>query len=260
MGVCQAMLLLIRAWVLGRIGLAAENLALRQQLAIYQRTAKRPKLRPRDRVFWVWLARLWNDWRSVLVIVRPATVVGWHRQGFRLYWRWKSRTGKTGRPRLDHQVQTLIRRMSRENPTWGAPRIQSKLRLLGYDMAESTVARYMLRGNKPSSPTWRTFLANQIGQIVAIDFFVVPTATFRLLYCFVVLTHERRRVLHFNVTAHPSGTRGSHRKMRQSPARILRRGGIRTRCFRATLQVVHCPPEAAPSRRKHHSTALRISR
>ena len=204
MGVCQAIVLLIRALILGRIGLAAENLALRQQLATYHRTRKRPKLWRRDRVFWVWLSRLWNDWQSVLVIVQPATVVGWHRQGFRLYWRWKSRASKTGRPRLDRQVQALIRRMSRENPTWGAPRIQSELRLLGHDVAESTVARYLRRGNKPSSPTWRTFLANHDGDIAAIDFFVVPTATFRLLYCFVVLAHDRRRVMHFNVTAHPS--------------------------------------------------------
>jgi hypothetical protein len=190
MGVCHPILPLIRALVLGRIGLAAESFALRQQLAIHQRTAKRPKLRLRDRVFWVWLAWLWSDWRSVLVIVQPATVVGRHRQGFRLYWRWKSQAGKTVRPRLDRQVQTLIRRMSRENVTWGAPRIQSDLRLPGYDVAESTVARYMGRGNEPSSPTWRTFLSNHVGQIAAID-------------CFVVLAHERRRVLHFNVTAHP---------------------------------------------------------
>jgi len=204
MGVCLALWHFVRALLRSRLGLAAENLALRQQLANYQRSRNRPKVRRRDRVFWVWLSRLWNDWQSVLVIVQLATVVGWHRQGLRLYWRWKSRAGKTGRPRLDRQVQALIRRMSRENPTWGAPRIQSELRLLGHAVAESTVARYLRRGNKPSSPTWRTFLANHLGQSAAIDFFVVPTATFRLLYCFVVLAHDRRRVMHFNVTAHPS--------------------------------------------------------
>jgi putative transposase len=205
MDVCRALLLLVRALLMGRLSLAAENLAMRQQLAVYQRTARRPKLRPRDRVFWVCLSRLWPAWRSVLVIVQPATVVGWHRQGFRLYWRWKSRGAKQGRPRIDRQVQALIRRMSRENPLWGAPRIQSELRLLGHELAESTVALYMDRRRKPPSPTWKTFLANHIPDIAAVDFFVVPTATFRLLYCFVVLRLDRRRVLHFNVTANPSG-------------------------------------------------------
>ncbi|HWA98362.1 MAG TPA: hypothetical protein VG713_07710 [Pirellulales bacterium] len=155
----------LRAITRSRAALAAENLALRQQLANYRRKAKRPKLRAHDRVFWVWLVRLWAEWRSVLVIVQPDTVVGWHRQGFRLYWRWKSRGGKHGRPRVDRQVQTLIRLMSRENPLWGAPRIQAELRLLGHELAESTVALYMDRRGKPSSPTWKAFLANHLPDI-----------------------------------------------------------------------------------------------
>ncbi len=195
----------LRRLATSRANLLAENLALRQQLAIYQRMAKRPKLRPRDRVFWVWLYWLWSGWRSALMIVRPETVVRWHRQGFRLYWRWKSRA-KNGRPRLDRHVQALIRRMSRENPLWGAPRIQAEMRLLGHAAAESTVAKYMTRPRKPPSPTWRTFLNNHMTELAAIDFFVVPTATFRLLYCFVVLSLDRRRVVHFNVTANPSAT------------------------------------------------------
>jgi transposase InsO family protein len=184
--------------------LIAENLALRQQLAIYHRTIKRPRLRRQDRVFWVWLSRLWSGWQPALLIVQPRTVVGWHRQGFRLYCRWKSRPDKIGRPELEHAIQALIRRMCRENPLWGAPRIQAELTLLGHDVAESTVARYMLRPKKPSSPTWRTFLANHARDIVATDFFVIPTASFRLLYCFLILSHDRRRVLHFNVTEHPT--------------------------------------------------------
>ena len=187
-----------------RATLVAENLALRQQLAIYRRTIKWPRLRLCDRVFWVWLSRYWSGWRSVLVIVQPETVVRWHRQGFRLYWRWKSRSGKTGRPELDRTLQALVRRMCRENSLWGAPRIQAELALLEHEVAESTVARHMLRSKKSSSPTWKTFLANHARDIVATDFFVVPTATFRLLYCFVVLLHDRRRVLHFNVTANPT--------------------------------------------------------
>jgi putative transposase len=194
----------LRAWFLDRAELAAENLAYRQQLATYKYQKKRPRLRVLDRVFWVWLSRLWSGWQSALVIVQPATVVGWHRQGFRLYWRWKSRSGKPGRPRIERHVQALIRRMSRENPLWGVPRIQSELRLLGHDLAESTVSSYIDRRRKPPSPTWKTFLANHLPDLAAVDFFVVPTATFRLLYCFVVLRLERRHVVHFNVTANPS--------------------------------------------------------
>jgi len=187
-----------------RAMLIAENLALRQQLAVYRRVVNRPRLRPRDRVFWVWLSQFWNGWQSALIIVQPDTVVRWQRQGFRLYWRWKSRPSKMGRPHLERTVQQLIRRMCRENPLWGAPRIRAELGLLGHDLAESTVARYLFRPKKPPSPTWKTFLANHAREIVATDFFVVPTATFRLLYCFLVLSHDRRRVLHFNVTQHPT--------------------------------------------------------
>jgi transposase InsO family protein len=138
-----------------------------------------------------------------LLIVQPETVIGWHRQGFRLYWRWKSRT-KQGRPCVAREIRDLIRRMSRENPLWGAPRIQSELRLLGHDVADSTVARYMVRQHKPPSQNWRTFLSNHMKQTAAIDFFTVPTVTFRVLFCFIVLSHDRRRIVHFNVTQHPT--------------------------------------------------------
>ena len=189
------------AWLTGRAALATEVVALRQQLAVYKRKKPRPRLEWRDRVFWVLLSRWWRDWRSALVIVKPDTVVGWHRRRFRLYWRWKSRGG---RPKVDPQVRTLIRRMSRENPLWGAPRIRAELRLLGYEVAESTVAKYMIRTTREPSPSWKTFLANHAHEMAAIDFFTVPTATFRVLYVFVVLSLDRRRVLHFNVTADPS--------------------------------------------------------
>ncbi len=173
--------------------MAAENLALRQQLA----------LRKRDRIFWVWLSRLWTGWRSLLVIVQPDTVIRWHHQGFRLYWRWKSRA-KSGRPKVEVEIRKLIRRMCRENQSWGAPRIHSELRLLGYDVSETTVAKYMVRHRQPPSQTWRAFLDNHLTEIVAIDFFTVPTATFRILFAFVVLRHDRRKVDHFNVTANPT--------------------------------------------------------
>jgi putative transposase len=186
-----------------RASLVTENLALRQQLAVLTRSVKRPRLRRRDRLFWTWLSRFWPGWKTVLVIVKPETVIRWHRQGFRLYWRWKSKT-KKGRPKVDVEIRQLIRRMSGENPTWGAPRIHSELHLLGHDVAKSTVAKYMTRPKKPPSQGRRTFLNNHASQIAAIDFFVVPTVTFRLLYGFVVLRHERRQVVHFNVTDHPS--------------------------------------------------------
>jgi putative transposase len=148
--------------------------------------------------------RLWPAWQSALIIVKPETVIGWHRQGFRIYWRWKSKGRRPGRPAIDRTIVTLIRRMCRENSTWGAPRIQSELKLLGYVVSESTVAKYMLRDRRPPSQTWRTFLDNHVSDLAAIDFFTVPTATFRVLYCFVVLRHDRRQVVHFNVTAHPT--------------------------------------------------------
>ena len=135
--------------------------------------------------------------------MKPATVDRWHRDGFKLYWRRKSR-GKPGRPRINAEIRRLTRRMSGENITWGAPRIQSELALLGYTVDESTVAKYMIRHRKPPSQTWRTFLENHVSDIAAIDFFVVPTVRFHLLYCFIVLRHDRRRVVHFNVTAHPT--------------------------------------------------------
>ena len=203
MGVLQTVWLFVRGFFAGRAVLMAENLALRQQLTVLERSVKHPKLRTRDRIFWVWLSRLWPAWRSALLIVQPATVVQWHRQGFKLYWRWKSRK-KPGRPMVDRKIRDLIRRMSRENPTWGAPRMLSELLLLGHDVAESTVDKYMIRQPKPPSQTWRTFLENHAGQIAAMDFFTVPTVTFRVLYVFMVLRHDRRRIVHFNVTTNPT--------------------------------------------------------
>ncbi len=204
MGAVKIILYLLRALLLGRATIVAEDLALRQQLIVLQRSVKRPRLRKRDRLFWVWLSRLWKDWPSCLLIVKPDTVIRWHREGFRLYWRWKSRTEPTGRPRIDAEIRRLIQRMSRENPTWGAPRIQSELLLLGYTVAKSAVARYMCRRRKPPSQTWRTFIEIHIRDIAAIDLFVVQTVRFRLLYCIVVLRHDRRRVVHFNATCHPT--------------------------------------------------------
>jgi transposase InsO family protein len=183
--------------------LALENLALRQQLAIVQRKTKRPRLTQADRAFWVALCGLWPDWHNALIIVKPETVIRWHRKGFKLYWTWKSRH-RGGRPRIDAEIRTLIRRMARENPTWGAPRIHGELLMLGFEVGEATVSHYMPLSRKPPSQSWRTFLHNHTKDVVSIDFFVVPTATFRVMYVFLVLEHECRRIVHFNVTDGPS--------------------------------------------------------
>ncbi len=185
-----------------RQSLALENLALRHQLYVLQRSRARVRLNNRDRLLWVVLSRIWTDWRRSLTIVRPETVLRWHRQGFRLYWRWKSR--HRGRPSTSQDIRDLVRRMALENPLWGAPRIHGEMLKLGLNVAQATVSRYMPRGRRRPSQTWRTFLKNHATAITSIDFFTVPTATFRALYVFLMLSHERRRVVHFNVTDSPT--------------------------------------------------------
>jgi hypothetical protein len=183
--------------------LAPENLVLRQQLAILKRKTKRPKLHNADRAFWVAFCGLWPDWQSALILVKPETVIGLHRKGFKLYWTSESRN-RGGRPRIDRELRTLIRRMARENPTWGAPRIHGELLMLGFEVGQTSVSRTMPRRRRPPSQTWRAFLRNHTKDLVSVDFFVVPTATFCVLCVFLVLQHERRRVVHFHVTEGPS--------------------------------------------------------
>jgi transposase InsO family protein len=151
------------------------------------------------------LSRVWSRWADVLVVVKPDTVVGWHRAGFSLFWRWKSRPRSPAEGDVSVEVKALIRQMAEANVGWGAPRIHGELLKLGIDIGERSVSRFMPpRPRKPPSQTWRTFLDNHVGSLASIDFFTVPTATFRVLYVFFVLAHDRRRVLHFNVTDHPS--------------------------------------------------------
>jgi hypothetical protein len=186
-----------------RSSLQLENLALRHQINVLRRRGRRLFLKPGDRLLWVWLARLWTGWRSALVIVKPETVIAWHRRGFRLYWTWKSRHTRSGRPEIPSEVRDLIRNMSLANPLWGAPRIHGELLKLGVEVSQATVAKYMARPRKPPSQTWRTFLNSHVQQLVSMDFFVVPTVSFRVLYVFVVLAHHRRRLLHFNCHSQP---------------------------------------------------------
>ena len=190
----------------GKQSLALENAALRHQLAVLQRSAGRPKLRPRDRRFWASLSKHWSEWKDALVLVQPTTVIGWQKTSFKLFWRWKSRLGR-GRPELSQELRSLIREMSQANRLWGAPRIQSELAKLGIEVARSTVAKYMVRyreGKPTAGPTWATFLRTHLKQTAAVDFFTVATANFRILYVFVVLSLGRRRIVHINITAHPT--------------------------------------------------------
>ncbi len=180
-----------------------ENLALRQQLAVQQRSIKRPKIKDADRIFWVWLSRIWNDWRSSLIIVKPPTVIGWHKKGFKLYWRRKSR--RVGRPNIDWQLIKLIRRMQKEDPTWSAQRIQGELVKLGLDVSDNTVAKYMRKpkADPEKRQRWLTFLRNHAKHIVGIDFLVARMIFFKSIHVFVAISHDRRKILHFAVTANP---------------------------------------------------------
>jgi hypothetical protein len=185
--------------------LMLENAALRHQLGVLTRTGRRPRVTAADRWFWVVLHRIWRRWSEVLVIVKPETVVRWHRAGFRLYWNWLSRRGRRGRPRPDAELRALVRRLATENPTWGAPRVHGELRMLGFEVSERTVSRLMPRRapNPESAQRWMTFLRNHRDAIAAMDFFVVRTLTFRVLYIWFAIQHGRRRIVHFQVTDHP---------------------------------------------------------
>jgi transposase InsO family protein len=188
-----------------RASLVMENLALRQQLAILRRATPRPRLSAVDRAFWTILSRTWSRWANVLAIVQPATVVGWHRRGFARFWTMKSK--HVGRPPITAELIALIERIATQNPLWSRRRIAGELAKLGHDVSKDTVAKYMPKpGRRPRQPpsiTWGTFLRAHLAGTIAVDFLVVPTATFNLLYVFFVLSLERRRLLHINVTSHP---------------------------------------------------------
>src|ERR1700687_3729550 len=187
--------------------LILENLALRQQLFVLKRRHPRPILSPSDKLFWVIAHRFWCAWKEALIVVTPETVVRWHRAGFRFYWRLISRVrSQPGRRRVSKEVREMIFQMVAENPTWGAPRIHGELLMLGFDLSERTISRWMKRA--PRDPDranrWLTFLRNHREAIAAMDFFTVPTITFGVLYCFFIIGHDRRRILHVNVTKHPT--------------------------------------------------------
>ncbi len=190
-----------------RRSLLLENLAFRQQLAALKRRRPRPRLTVFDKLFWVFARKYWSGWKQALIVVNPETVVRWHRLGFAPYWRVISKARRVvGRKRISKEVRDLIFRMAAENPTWGTPRIHGELLMLGFDVSEQTISRWMKR--VPRDPErakrWLAFLRNHREAIAAMDFFTVPTVRFTVLYCFFVISHDRRQILHFNVTKHPT--------------------------------------------------------
>ena len=196
----------LRSFVRSRHDLGLEIVALRQQLIVLKRRTKRARLRHSERVFWVTLRRLWPNWSKPLLIVKPDTVVRCHRKGFRLYWRFRSRSNPASRPLTVLDVRTAIQTMASENPTWGAPRIHGELLKLGFEISERTVSRYLSRShrNGRAAQLWRTFLKNHREALAGTNFFTVITANFRILYCLFLIRHSRREIIHFNATEHPT--------------------------------------------------------
>jgi putative transposase len=199
-----ALLRLVSTVVRSRLSLQLEIVALRHQLAVYQRTTKRLQISSGDRTLWSWLASRWSGWGDALFFVQTGTVIAWHRERFRDHWTELSKHGKPGRPPVSKEIRALIRKMSEASISWGSPRIVGELRKLGIDVAKSTVEKYRVRSRKPPSPAWKAFLNNHVRDLVSIDFFVVPTVRNKVLFVLVVLAHHRRRVVHFNVKEHPT--------------------------------------------------------
>src|SRR5262249_44294340 len=218
------------------------NAALRHQLAVFTRQGKRPRLRDRDRFFWVALKRIWKGWKTALVIVQPDTVIAWQRKRFKRYWWRLSQPKGPGRPQVHVEIRRLITTMAAANPLWGAPRVHGELLKLGFEISERTVSRLLPKKDREPTQTWMTFLRNHVGQLVSIDFFTVATIQLRVLYVLIVLSHDRRRVLHFNVTEHPTATWGAQQIIEAfpedtAPRYLVRdRDGIYGESFRARVE------------------------
>jgi putative transposase len=226
----RILLQFLRAACRSRRELALEHLALRHQLVVLRRKHPRAVLKDRDRLFWIALSRLWGGWREALAMVKPETVVMWHRKGFRAYWGRNCGPGP-GRPRIDRELRDLIHRMAEANPLWGAPKVHGELMKLGIEVSEATVSRYLKgRERRPTSQGWKTFIDNHARDLASVDFFAVSTVSFKVLFAFVVLSHDRRRILHFNVTEHPTASWAAQ-QLREAfpwgivPKYLLRDGG-----------------------------------
>ncbi len=187
-----------------RVSLQLEIAALCHQLSTYRLKGHKARIGPTDRLLWSVIAQLWSQWDRALFFVQPRTVILWQQKRFRDYWRALSQGNQPGRPQIPRELRELIRRMWQTNPTWGSPRIVTELKKLGIEVAKSTVEKYKARPGRPPSSTWRTFLEQHAKELVAVDFFVVPTVTFKVFFVYLVLAHDRRRIVHFNVTEHPT--------------------------------------------------------
>src|SRR5919109_5354739 len=185
--VVSALLAFVVALFRSRRSMQLEILALRHQLTVYQRSIRRPRIQPADRFLWAWLVRLWSGWQDALPVVQPRTVVAWQQKRFRAYWRRLSQSGTPGRPTAAKELRELIRRISQANPTWGPPRLVGELQKLGIHVAKSTGEKYRPKERKPPSPTWKAFLSNHVKDLVACDFFTVPTVHCRVLFVFIML-------------------------------------------------------------------------
>ena len=198
------LLFLVTTTFRSRASLQAEIVLLRNQLSMYKKSNPRPRIGSADRLLWSIMSRFWSGWRSALYIVQPRTVVNWQKRRFRDYWATLSAANRPGRPKISPELRQLIKRMWKANPTWGSPRIVGELQKLGIDVAKSTVERYRPRRDGPPSASWKTFLELHAKDLASMDFFMVPTVKFKILFVLVILSHDRRRIVHFNVTEHPT--------------------------------------------------------
>src|SRR5215467_1836624 len=244
-----------------RQDLLVENLALRQQLSVLKRRNRRPKLAALDKLFWVLARRFWSGWKKSLLIVTPETVVRWHRAGFRLYWSLISKVKqRVGRKRLSKEVRNLIFRMAAENPTWGAPRIHGELLMLGFDVSERSVSRWMKRAPRDSERArrWLAFLRNHREAITAMDFFHRPNGHLPATVLLLFIRHDRRQIVHLNVTRHPISSWIAQQLRKAFPYQSVPRSCfsimIRSTAWRYMLAFAHCksppykPRSEAPGR------------
>ena len=200
----KSLYLIIKMFFKTKIQLLLEIAMLAKQLEIYQRTDPKLKIKRTDRVIFSLIKDLLSNWKERIFIVKPETVIKWHRTAFKFYWRWKSKP-KGGRPKISKEVIALIKQIANENPQWGVPRIHGELQKLGFDISESTVQRYMpKKGKRNNGQNWKTFLKNHSKDIISIDFLTVPTINFKLMYVLVIIEHHRRKLIHFNVTKNPT--------------------------------------------------------
>jgi len=184
--------------------LQLENIYLRKQLEILKRSNRKIKIKNQDRFFFLFMKRIFANWQSSLLIIKPSTVINWHRKGFKFYWRWKCRNSG-GRPKIPQEQINLIKKMAKDNPLWGVPHVHGEMLKLGYEISESTVMRYMpKKEGSTTGQNWKTFLKNHSSEIISIDYFCVPTISYKLLHVFVFLSYERRKIIHYNVTFHPT--------------------------------------------------------